>query len=131
MKNIISSIDMSNVEGIYLVNNAAVISPVVFIDSGKVKDITNNINVNLLAPIVLTSLFIRLTSEFNAERRILNISSRSVKNLHPGMSLYSAAKAGLDVFTQCVGLEQNLNASPVKVVSIWPGMIDDASNTLF
>jgi benzil reductase ((S)-benzoin forming) len=124
MESIINTIDKSNIDGIYLINNAAVISPLTFIDSSKVKDITSNLTVNLLAPIILTSLFIRLTSEINAERRIVNISSASVKNLHPGMSLYSAAKAGLDVFTQCVGLEQNTNATPVKVVSIWPGMID-------
>jgi benzil reductase ((S)-benzoin forming) len=126
MEGIINSIDKSNVEEIYLVNNAAVIYPVSFIDSSKVKDITSNITVNLIAPIILTSLFIQLTSEFNAERRIVNISSASAKNLHPGMSLYSAAKAGLDVFTQCVGLEQNTNAAPVKLVSIWPGMIDNS-----
>ncbi|MFE4712739.1 (S)-benzoin forming benzil reductase [Paenibacillus sp. NPDC056722] len=124
MTTIISSIDTSSVKGIFLVNNAAVIAPVAFVDSCDVKDITTNITVNLLAPITLTSCFIRLTDEIDVNKRILNISSSSAKHLHPGMSLYSATKAGLDVFTQCVGLEQNTSAAPVKIVSIWPGMID-------
>ncbi|MFF2019533.1 (S)-benzoin forming benzil reductase [Paenibacillus sp. NPDC058177] len=124
MTTIISSIDTSSVKGIYLVNNAAVIAPVAFVDSCDVKDITTNITVNLLAPITLTSCFIRLTNEIDVNKRILNISSSSAKHLHPGMSLYSATKAGLDVFTQCVGLEQNTSVAPVKIVSIWPGMID-------
>ncbi|MCQ6563284.1 SDR family NAD(P)-dependent oxidoreductase [Paenibacillus mendelii] len=88
MGSITQSIDSSNVEGIYLINNAAIISPVTFLSSASIQDITTNMNVNLLAPIILTSLFIRLTSDCNVERRILNISSASAKNLHPGMSLY-------------------------------------------
>lgn len=124
VERIINSIDLSNAEGIYLINNASMIAPVAFIDTIKVIDITRNINVNLLAPIILTSLFIKHTSSHLINKRILNISSASVKNHHPGMSLYSAAKAGLDVFSQCVGLEQNHSNAPIGIVSIWPGMID-------
>ena len=40
------------------------------------------------------------------------------------MSVYSAAKAGLDVFSQCVGKEQGEDAFAVRVMSVWPGMID-------
>jgi benzil reductase ((S)-benzoin forming) len=40
------------------------------------------------------------------------------------MSVYSASKAGLDVFSKCVGVEQGGESSSVKVVSVWPGMID-------
>ncbi len=121
---IFNSIDLSNAAAIYLINNASMIAPVAFIDTASVKDITGNISVNLLAPIILTSLLIKHTNNHLIEKRILNISSASVKNHHPGMSLYSAAKAGLDVFSKCVGLEQNHSQSPVGIVSIWPGMID-------
>lgn len=124
MNRIFNSIDLRNAEGVYLINNASMISPVTFINTVNVKDITVNINVNLLAPIILTSLFIAHLDNYFIEKRILNISSASVKNHHPGMSLYSAAKAGLDVFSQCVGLEQKHSKAPVGVVSIWPGMID-------
>jgi len=123
MEGIINSIDLSHAEGVYLVNNASMIAPVAFIDTAKVSDIITNMNVNLLAPIILTSLFIKHTNHLH-ERRIVNISSGSVQNHHPGMSLYSAAKAGLDVFSQVVGLEQNHSTAPVGIVSIWPGMID-------
>src|SRR5690606_36380732 len=117
-------IDLTSAEGIYLSNNASMITPVAFIDTAKVSEITVNIKVNLLAPIILTSLFIKHTKNCLIDKRILHISSASVKNHHPGMSLYSASKAGLDVFSQCVGLEQNHSNAPVGIVSIWPGMID-------
>ncbi|WP_054024793.1 (S)-benzoin forming benzil reductase [Bacillus sp. FJAT-28004] len=124
MDRIFNAIDLSKTEGVYLINNASMISPVAFINSTTATDITNNIHVNLIAPIILTSSFIKHTSNSSIEKRIVNISSASAKNLHPGMSLYSAAKAGLDVFSQCVGLEQNHFQAPVGIVSIWPGMID-------
>lgn len=124
MERIFSQIDLPQAEGVYLINNASMIMPVAPIDAADSSEITRNIQVNLIAPILLTSLFIKHTKELSVEKRVLNISSASAKNHHPGMSLYSAAKAGLDVFTQCVALEQNNTQTPVKVVSIWPGMID-------
>ncbi|WP_028560483.1 (S)-benzoin forming benzil reductase [Paenibacillus pinihumi] len=124
MERIFSAIDVSNAEGIYLINNASVIAPVAFIDTAMVSEITRNMNVNLLAPILLTSFFIKKTNHYRLDKRILNISSGSAKNLHPGMSLYSTAKAGLDVFSKCAALEQNHSDAPTGIVSIWPGMID-------
>ncbi|GAA3413464.1 SDR family NAD(P)-dependent oxidoreductase [Paenibacillus hodogayensis] len=126
MDRIFSSIGTSNVEGVYLINNASMIAPVAFIDTVAINDITGNLTVNLLAPIIMTSLFIKHTNKLATEKRIINISSSSAKHHHPGMSLYSAAKAGLDVFSQCVGLEQSSSSAPVKIVSIWPGMVDTA-----
>lgn len=124
MNRIFSEIDLSKSTGVYLINNASMIAPVAFIDSAAVNEITGNIHVNLLAPILLTSTFMKHTKTFLGKKRILNISSSSAKHHHPGMSLYSASKAGLDVFTQCVGLEQSHTQTPVGIISIWPGMID-------
>ncbi|GFZ79372.1 short-chain dehydrogenase [Paenibacillus marchantiophytorum] len=129
MEQAFSRIDRSNVEGIYLINNAAVVSPLSRIEQGRSEQFKQNLTVNLLAPIVLTSLFIRLSESFQIEKRVLNISSSSAKNLLPGMSVYSASKAGLDVFSKCVGAEQGDGANAVKVVSVWPGMIDTALQT--
>ncbi|WP_419182247.1 SDR family NAD(P)-dependent oxidoreductase [Paenibacillus radicis (ex Xue et al. 2023)] len=93
-----SKVDEQNAEGIYLINNAAVISPLGRIEQGSVKDFKNNLHVNLLAPILLTSSFIRNSQHIRGEKRVLNVSSMSAKNHLPGMSVYSASKAGLDVF---------------------------------
>ncbi|MCM3747217.1 SDR family NAD(P)-dependent oxidoreductase [Paenibacillus pasadenensis] len=124
MARIFQRIDGSHVEGIYLINNAAVIAPASFIDQAVTGEITDNLNINLLAPIVLTSLFIRHTNRYLIEKRILNVSSASANYHLPGLSVYSAAKAGLDVFTRCVALEQQHFSSSVAIVSVWPGMID-------
>jgi benzil reductase ((S)-benzoin forming) len=124
MKNIFDKIDPAKAESIYLVNNAAVVAPLAPIENSPVEQIIDNIHINLLAPIVLTSLFIHHSSHLPIDKRILNISSASAKHLVPGMSCYSTAKAGLDVFSSSVALEQGSKDNAVKVVSVWPGMID-------
>ncbi|UKS28714.1 (S)-benzoin forming benzil reductase [Paenibacillus sp. HWE-109] len=129
MEQAFSRIDRTNAEGIYLINNAAVVTPLSRIEQGNTEQFKQNLTVNLLAPIVMTSTFIRLSEPYHAEKRVLNISSSSAKNLLPGMSVYSASKAGLDVFSKGVGAEQGEGADAVKVVSVWPGMIDTALQT--
>lgn len=124
MEQVFQKIDLSNAEGVYLINNAAILSPFSRIEQASSQELTDNLQVNLLAPIVLTSCFIRLTQHLPLEKRILNISSASAKQLLPGMSPYSAAKAGLDTFSTCVGLEQGTESTAVKIVSVYPGMID-------
>ncbi|NOV04177.1 SDR family NAD(P)-dependent oxidoreductase [Paenibacillus planticolens] len=124
MEQICRQIDMANAEGIYLINNAAVLAPFSRIEQASSQALMTSLHVNLLAPIVLTSCFIRSTDHLQIEKRILNISSASAKHLLPGMSVYSASKAGLDIFSRSVGLEQGNEPTSVKIVSVWPGMID-------
>ncbi|MBP1967407.1 SDR family NAD(P)-dependent oxidoreductase [Paenibacillus aceris] len=124
MEQVFHKIDVTNAEGIYLINNAAVLAPFSRIEQASSQELINNLHINLLAPIVLTSCFIRSTEQLHIEKRILNISSASAKHLLPGMSVYSAAKAGLDIFSTSVGLEQGNESTAVKIVSVWPGMID-------
>ncbi|MBA2939197.1 (S)-benzoin forming benzil reductase [Paenibacillus sp. CGMCC 1.16610] len=124
MEQVFQKINLTNADGVYLINNAAIISPFSRIEQANSQDLMDNLHVNLLAPIVLTSSFIRLTQHLPLEKRILNISSASAKQLLPGMSAYSAAKAGLDAFSSCVGLEQGVESAAVKIVSVYPGMVD-------
>lgn len=126
MFQVFDSLDRSRLEGIYLINNAGVVSPLTNVELGDPSAITANVHINLLAPILLSSLFIRYTRDLQVEKRIINISSGSAQNVLPGMSVYCATKAGLDVFTKCIGLEQADGPGAVKIVSVWPGMIDTA-----
>lgn len=124
MRDVFNKIDESEAEAIYLVNNAAVVTPLSSIEHGSTEELTTNVHVNLLAPILLTSMFIRFSQHLRIPKRVLNISSLSSKSHLSGMSVYSAAKAGLDVFSKCVGKEQGEGTYSVKVISVWPGMID-------
>lgn len=114
----------SSGEAVYLINNAAMLTPVCPIDQLETEQIVENLHLNLLAPMVITSNFLQLTKHMNVDKRILNISSASAKYILPSQSAYSTAKAGLDSFTKCIDVEQKLATYPAKAAAVYPGMID-------
>ncbi|MFP7487889.1 (S)-benzoin forming benzil reductase [Priestia filamentosa] len=112
-----------NIESIYLINNAGVLSPIGPIERNPDNEIIDNIAINLISPMVLTSHFIKHTNYLEIDKRILNISSGSAKYLLPSQSAYSTSKAGLDSFTKSIVLEQKEKEYPVRIVSVYPGVI--------
>ncbi|MCH1625586.1 (S)-benzoin forming benzil reductase [Fredinandcohnia quinoae] len=124
MERIFSSIDFSSAEGIYLINNAGVIDPIKPIGKANTREISENIHVNLIAPMILSTYFIRHTSSFSTKKVVVNISSGAANNPRHGWSTYSSSKAGLDMFTKSVGLEQEVTENPVTMISFSPGVMD-------
>lgn len=102
-----------------VINNAGSIEPISRI-SDIVDDnaIINNLMVNLAGPIFLTSLtipYLRKTSG-----TIVNISSGASERAIQGLSVYSAAKSGLNQFTKITSLEE----PGITIISVRPGKID-------
>lgn len=122
--NIFSNIDTANAKSISLINNAGVVDPIKLVEKCETNEIEKSINVNLISPMILTSSFMRKTEELKIEKRIINISSAAGKSPYPGWGCYCTSKAGLDMFTQCVGTEQKEVEFPTKVLSFAPGVID-------
>ncbi|MBJ6360091.1 (S)-benzoin forming benzil reductase [Paenibacillus sp. GCM10012307] len=120
---------LPGINAICLINNAGMLSPIAPIEQINAADIVENVTVNLLAPMAMTSSFIRHTLALPVDKRIMNISSASAKYLLPSQSCYSTSKAALDSFTKSVCLEQMNNPNPVKVVSVYPGMVDTQMQT--
>lgn len=120
MKSIIARIDESIVESIYLINNAAIVTPVESIDQSNPDNIIRQMNINLTAPMLLTSTFIKYTNHIKLDKRILNISSGLSFNLKSRLSCYSTSKAGLETFTKAIGIEQH----DVKIMAVRPGAVD-------
>ncbi|MFT4398781.1 (S)-benzoin forming benzil reductase [Bacillus sp. SW14] len=116
-------------EGIYLINNAGVLSPVGPIEHNKAEDMVQHMQVNLMAPMVMTSQFVKHTKLIDTDKRIMNISSASAKYVLPSQSCYSTSKAGLDSFTKSIKLEQENQQNPVKIAAVYPGVIDTQLQT--
>jgi len=111
-----------DVEQYVLVNNAAMLGPV-----GPRYDapaVSAHMAVNLVAPIVLSRVFIETLATVAAVKRIVNLSSGAATRAIPGWSLYGASKAGLDHFARVLAAEQALVERPVQVVNFSPGVID-------
>ncbi len=131
MEKIFTAIDFSNAEGIYLINNAGVIEPIKPVGNASTKELSMNIQVNLLAPMILSTYFIRHTASISTTKLIVNVSSGAANRAIFGWSSYCSSKAGLDMFTKSVGLEQRDHVNPVTMISFSPGVMDtDMQSTI-
>ncbi|NBG88583.1 (S)-benzoin forming benzil reductase [Isachenkonia alkalipeptolytica] len=124
MDEIFQRVDLEAAEGIYLVNNAGVLAPVKRLEDCEDGEILQNLHVNLAAPLILTSAFIKKTQGFTGDKKVINISSGAGSKPHYGWANYCASKAGVNLFTRSVGLEQESKEAPVKILSLAPAIMD-------
>ena len=106
-----------------LINNAGVVEPVGPLESVDAGALARNLQVNLVAPMLLMRAFLAATRAVPL-RRIINISSGAGRRAVFGWSAYCAAKAGLDMATRVVAEEATARGEPVEAVSLAPGVID-------
>lgn len=124
LSEIFQHLKAENISRICLINNAGTLGNITRIENYSAKDIEDTIYLNTIAPLILTSIFIRLTQNWQAEKRILNISSGAAANPYYGWTNYCASKAALDMLTRTVAVEQKTVENGVKIIAIYPGIID-------
>ena len=116
--------DAAAYASVTLINNAAVITQVAPLAAIPASELSDAIRANLEAPLLLTSAFLHGTQAWKAQRKVLNISSGLGRRAMASQSPYCAAKAGMDLFTRCVALEEAGKPNGAKVCSLAPGVID-------
>jgi benzil reductase ((S)-benzoin forming) len=126
MDRMLSQLPVTELSSLYLIHNAGVLQPIAPASKSSGEDIALNITVNLTAPMIMTSTFLRMTEHLTCNKRVLHISSGAGRKPYAGWSSYCAAKAGLDHFTRCVGLEEEKKAHGARIASLAPGVIDTA-----
>ncbi|UOE95459.1 (S)-benzoin forming benzil reductase [Alkalihalobacillus sp. LMS39] len=124
MKSIFEQIWKQEVDELVLINNAGMIQPIKRAERCTAEEVETHFHVNLVAPIVLTANFIKSSLSFNGAKQVINISSGAGKHPISGWSAYCSAKAGLDLYSRTVAMEQTEAPYPVKVLSFSPGIID-------
>ena len=107
-----------------LVNNAAMLTTIGGLEVCSDEDLSAAIRVGLEAPLLLTAAFLRATSAWPGERRVLNISSGLGRRAMAGQATYCASKAGMDHMARAIALDQALLGNGAKIVSLAPGVID-------
>nr|WP_233259569.1 SDR family NAD(P)-dependent oxidoreductase [Ramlibacter sp. WS9] len=107
-----------------LINNAGLVPRAAPLDAIPVAELAEALRVDLEAPMLLTSAFLRATGAWRAQRRVLNISSGLGRRPMASQAAYCAAKAGMDHFTRCVALEEAGKPDGAKLCSLAPGVID-------
>jgi len=121
---VFDKIHLTDYDRIALINNAGMLNPVGPLKLTDFEMAEKHLHLNLLAPIILSSVFISKTEQFSIPKVILNISSGAAFYPYSGWSIYCSSKAGLDMFTKVAGLEQNAELLPVTIFALAPGIIE-------
>lgn len=123
---ILRSIDSSNLETIVLINNAGTLGLINRLERIEAPLIELAIQLNIVAPFILNSIFLRETKNWNCTKKIVNISSGAAIKPYYGWSVYCATKAAIDMMTKAIAIEQDTIEKGVKVIAIYPGVVDTA-----
>ena len=107
-----------------LINNAGVIPAIAPLSELSPGDIAHALRVDLEAPMALTAAFLAATAGWRVPRKVLNISSGLGRRPMASQATYCAAKAGMDLYTRCVALEEALKPDGAKLSAVAPGVID-------
>ncbi len=112
------------IASITLINNAGMVPHIAPLGDIPASELAAALRVDLEAPMLLSSAFLRGTQLWTAQRKLLNISSGLGRRPMASQAAYCAAKAGMDLFTRCVALEEAGRPNGARVCSLAPGVID-------
>jgi benzil reductase ((S)-benzoin forming) len=105
-----------------LLNNAATIGAVGVLGRLKASEVASALAVNLAAVVTLTNLFCRTFADPEMPRRVINVSSGAAQTALAGESVYCVAKAGMEMLTRALAVEQQ--AASFRAITVRPGVID-------
>lgn len=125
MRDIFRKVNLANAASVTLINNAGTIHPIRPIGSDEASEkIIRSINVNLTAAMLITDAFVREVQDLDIPKRVLNLTTGAARRPVHAWSAYCTAKAGLEMYTQCLAKEQSEMAHPVKAVAFAPGVVN-------
>lgn len=107
-----------------LINNAGVIPPIAPLSHSDWQAVSQALRVGLEAPMLLTSAFLGATESWHMPRQVLNVSSGLGRRAIASQATYCAAKAGMDLFSVSVSLDEAIKTNGAKICSLAPGVID-------
>ena len=121
---LLSDLKPTITESITLLNNAGSLGLINQLENIDYQNIIQTVNINYTAPLLLNSLFIKETENWNVQRKIRTISSGAANGSYDGWSVYCSTKAAVDRMTAVIGVEQENKNNPVHAIAIYPGVVD-------
>jgi len=117
-------VEKQNFDFVCLVNNASAVEPIGSIEKCPPTEIELHVKIGLVAPMLLTSMFMQRFTDTNIRKKVAFITSAAAFTPLPDQSIYCSSKAGINMLAQCIGLEQKNREHGFEVNSIGPGMVD-------
>ena len=110
-------------KSVVLINNAGMLGEIKRLENRSYADIIQTNQINLTVPLLFSSMIIRKFKDIKTT--IINISSGAAHNPYFGWVGYCTSKAGIEMMTQNIALEQ-YERRDFKILSIKPGVVDTA-----
>lgn len=111
---------------LYLINNAGMVDPIGRAETIGMDDLLKNIHLNTVAPMALTNYFLQKATENKVRLVSATVTSGAAERAIYGWSAYCSGKAGVNMYTQTVALEQDENATDHAIIAFSPGVMDTA-----
>ena len=122
--NALAGVDPLSVRELLVLHNAGTVQPLGPAAHQPVDALIDALNVNLVSGIAFLTAAMAHFQSCPGRKVVAHISSGAAVRAHAGLSLYSAAKAGMDQFLRVVAAEQARQAHPFRTLSLDPGALD-------
>ncbi|MFP7494866.1 SDR family NAD(P)-dependent oxidoreductase [Terribacillus saccharophilus] len=109
---------------VILVNNAGVVGPIATADAYSLDELEAHLAINLTAPMLACSIFLKYAKKYNKPLVIVNVTSGAAERSVHGWSAYSTSKAGLNRYTETVALEEAEAGTGNIAIAYNPGIMD-------
>lgn len=114
----------ASLDEIVVVSNAAMLEPIGPTPRQTTDAIVRNLEVNLVGAITFVAAAVAGLQAVPARKLMMVVGSGAASNPHAGLSLYGAAKAGLEQYVRTLALEQASEPWPFVAVTVDPGSLD-------
>jgi short-subunit dehydrogenase len=101
-----------------------------FVGEGDAAEHVDEVNANVVAPLVLGDAFVRASRDACAagvEVGLVQISSGAARLAYPGLAVYGAGKAAMEQWVRTVRAEVEHRGSGPWIVAVRPGFVDTPS----
>lgn len=121
---LIQRINKTEVENIYIVNNAAVLQPINHVMAIDAEELAYHVQVNTIAPMIIMNRLLQEATKNHWHAIGVNITSGAAESPMYGWSAYCSTKASINMYTKTVALEQEELETNHKVIAFSPGIMD-------
>ena len=122
VQKIIGYIVPEETEKIWLFNNAAILGEINPFGRSNPEAIKDTLNLDLLSPMILSSILLSKTRIMDIPLRMIHISSGAAFQAIHGLGPYCVSKAGLEMFSKMLSAENT--EDDFSSITIGPGVVD-------
>lgn len=124
IKSKLQSLDKSKIDELTIISNAAVVKPIKKVYKLSSDNVTKNITVNVLTPVIILNQLVVFFRDLECAKTLVSISSGAALRGISGWSLYCASKAAMENYINSVIEEEKTEKHPFNLYNFDPGIMD-------